>query len=270
MEEKIKVILADDNKEFCNVLKMYLMSEPDIDLVGVAKDGNEALKLIKEQEPEVVVLDVIMPVLDGVGVLEELKNIELSKRPNVMMLSAIGQDAITQKAVELGASYYLVKPFDFKVFLSRIREVALRKKEGSQGNVTAQEETDKFIKPVEATEKVRNDKFEKIVTNLLHEVGVPAHIKGYFYLREAIAMVAENEDYLSGVTKELYPQVAEGHKTTASRVERAIRHAVEVACSRKDDVNIRNMFSMSTEKSKPTNSEFIAILAERARSEFDK
>lgn len=261
---KISVLIADDNKEFCNILNDYLLNQSDIVVVGIAKDGIEALKLIEEKKPDLVILDIIMPHLDGLGVLEKLGNINIDPVPNVIVLSAVGQDKITQRAITLGADYYVVKPFDMDVFTKRIRQMF--------NNTILDSDTKKTMPTSEKASEVKISHsapldLEDEITSIIHEIGVPAHIKGYMYLREAINMVVDNIELLSAVTKELYPSIAKKYNTTASRVERAIRHAIEVAWSRGQVDTINKLFGYTIHngKGKPTNSEFIAMIADKLR-----
>ncbi|AJA47988.1 stage 0 sporulation protein A [Clostridium pasteurianum DSM 525 = ATCC 6013] len=261
---KISVLIADDNKEFCNILNDYLLNQSDIVVVGIAKDGIEALKLIEEKKPDLVILDIIMPHLDGLGVLEKLANINIDPVPNVIVLSAVGQDKITQRAITLGADYYVVKPFDMDVFTKRIRQMF--------NNTILDSETKKTMPISEKAADVKISQsvpldLEDEITSIIHEIGVPAHIKGYMYLREAINMVVDNIELLSAVTKELYPSIAKKYNTTASRVERAIRHAIEVAWSRGQVDTINKLFGYTIHngKGKPTNSKFIAMIADKLR-----
>ncbi|WIV10985.1 sporulation transcription factor Spo0A [Proteiniborus sp. MB09-C3] len=261
--EKISMLIADDNKDFCSILNDYLATQEDVEVVGIAKDGIEALELVGEKRPDVLVLDIIMPHLDGLGVLEKLHSVELEKFPKVIVLSAVGQDKITQRAINLGADYYVVKPFDFDIFMKRIRQVT--------GTTPAIIERRKQIEIPSSLINTANShkSLEAKITNIIHEIGVPAHIKGYLYLREAITMVVDNVELLSAVTKELYPNIAKRFNTTPSRVERAIRHAIEVAWSRGKVDTINNLFgyTVNNDKGKPTNSEFIAMVADKLRLE---
>ena len=261
--EKINVIIADDNKEFCNILSDYLLNQSDIMITGIAKDGLEALKLIKEKKPDLVVLDIIMPHLDGLGVLEQLSAMNINPMPKVIVLSAVGQDKITQRAISLGADYYVVKPFDMEVFTKRIRQMF--NNTISSENVMQTTSLTGGREP--GTQRTEYKDLESEITNIIHEIGVPAHIKGYMYLREAITMVVNNMELLSAVTKELYPAIAKKFNTTASRVERAIRHAIEVAWSRGQMETINKLFgyTIHNDKGKPTNSEFIALIADKLR-----
>jgi two-component system response regulator (stage 0 sporulation protein A) len=265
VKEKIKLIIADDNKDFCQILKEYLQNENDIEILGIAKDGIEALDLVSEKQPDLLILDIIMPHLDGLGVIEKLNTMDIEKMPKIIVLSAVGQDKITQRAINLGADYYIVKPFDFSVFINRIRELV------GQRNISILQ-NDKPLttyKPVKTEFIQNNGNIEAEITNIIHEIGVPAHIKGYLYLREAISMVIDNVELLSAVTKELYPNIAKIFNTTPSRVERAIRHAIEVAWSRGkvDTINQLFGYTVHNTKGKPTNSEFIAMVADKLRLE---
>nr|WP_033046696.1 sporulation transcription factor Spo0A [Clostridium botulinum] len=265
-ETKINVIIADDNKEFCNILSDYLLNQRDIMVTGIANDGVEALKLVEEKKPDLIILDIIMPHLDGLGVLEKLNSIDITPMPRVIVLSAVGQDKITQRAINLGADYYVVKPFDMDVFTKRIRQMF-------NNTISSEEVRRPVVMPETCSqEKISLSKnepadLEQEITDIIHEIGVPAHIKGYMYLREAITMVVNDMELLSAVTKELYPSIAKKYNTTASRVERAIRHAIEVAWSRGQVETINNIFgyTINNGKGKPTNSEFIAMVADKLR-----
>ena len=261
--KKIRLLIADDNKEFCSILNDYLSSQEEVEVVGIAKDGLEAMDLISKKEPDVLILDIIMPHLDGLGVLEKLHSSELEKFPKVIVLSAVGQDKITKRAINLGADYYVVKPFDFEIFMKRIRQVAGTAPAIISKRSNTQTASQSFVV------SHNNVSLEAKITNIIHEIGVPAHIKGYLYLREAISMVVANMELLSAVTKELYPNIAKSFNTTPSRVERAIRHAIEVAWNRGkvDTINSLFGYTIHTDKGKPTNSEFIAMVADKLRLE---
>ena len=269
-DSKISVLIADDNKEFCSILNDYLLNQKDIVVTGIAKDGREALELIVERKPDLVILDIIMPHLDGLGVLEKLNTMDLEKTPRIIILSAVGQDKITQQVITLGADYYTVKPFDMEVFTKRIREMfnsaPTIQESSAQSNRVSYPTTSSYILTSEPKSKTPVD-LETEITNIIHEIGVPAHIKGYMYLREAITMVVNDMELLSAVTKELYPSIAKKYNTTASRVERAIRHAIEVAWGRGQIEAINKLFgyTVHNDKGKPTNSEFIAIIADKLR-----
>ena len=269
MNEKIKIVLADDNKDFCQVLKEYLSNESDIEILGIAKDGIEALDLVKKTQPDLLVLDVIMPHLDGLGVLEKINEMDTSKKPVCIMLSAVGQDKITQKAISLGAEYYVVKPFDIELLIKRIKEIKFHQPNQATNYFITREIKPQYIElSPDGIKKEEN--LEALVTNIIHEVGVPAHIKGYQYLREAIMMVVNDIDVINQITKSLYPKIAFKYNTTPSRVERAIRHAIEVAWGRGQQEAVENIFgyTISASKGKPTNSEFIAMIADKLRLEL--
>jgi len=228
VKEKIRVLIADDNVEFAMTLNGYLEKEDEMEVIGMAKDGNEAYEMILEKTPDVVLLDVIMPHLDGLGVLEKLSTSQITKIPLCIMLSAVGQDKITQKAINLGAEYYIVKPFDISLLIKRIKDFKYYEPGSVKGNYASREIRQQYIEIAPESKKDEGN-LEALVTNVIHEVGVPAHIKGYQYLREAIMMVVNDIDIINQITKQLYPEIAEKYKTTPSRVERAIRHAIEVA-----------------------------------------
>jgi two-component system response regulator (stage 0 sporulation protein A) len=250
----LKVFVADDNREFSDLLIEYLEQQPGIDIVGKAYNGQETLDLIGNASPDVLLLDIIMPHLDGLGVLEKINDMDFNPKPKIIMLTAFGQEDITRKAVELGASYYILKPFNMEVLVDRIRLLG-------NGNASTSSTINAVVRPL------KRSSLEADVTNIIHEIGIPAHIKGYHYLREAIMMVVEEVDLLGSVTKILYPRIADRFETTSSRVERAIRHAIEVAWSRNNIETIKKFFgyTINTERGKPTNSEFIALVADRLR-----
>lgn len=264
MEEKIRVIVADDNADFVSNAVTYLNKQEDIEIVATAKDGQEAFNKIIMNKPDVVLLDVIMPHLDGIGVLEKLNqsNIEM---PICIMLSAVGQDNVTSQAINLGASYYILKPFKMDVLVKRIREL-INKPINKVLNIS----TIKSVKAnyVEENKSATKEEMLEIrVTNIIHEIGVPAHIKGYQYLRDGIIMVVKNIEVINQITKQLYPDLAKKYKTTPSRVERAIRHAIEVAWNRGQIDTVESIFgyTINSNKGKPTNSEFIAMIADKLR-----
>lgn len=257
----IKVCIADDNRELVNLLEEYISSQNEMEVVGVAYNGQECLTLIADQEPDVLILDIIMPHLDGLAVLERINQIGLSKKPNIIMLTAFGQEDVTKKAVDLGAAYYILKPFDMETLINKIKEVS-----GKIQTVLPH----KSNGSLQITRK-DNKQFnlDASITSIIHEIGVPAHIKGYMYLREAITMVYNDIELLGSITKVLYPDIAKKFNTTSSRVERAIRHAIEVAWSRGNIESISSLFgyTVSHTKAKPTNSEFIAMVADKLRIE---
>ena len=266
MKEKISVLISDDNQEFARTLANYLERQDDMEVIAMARDGLEAVDMIANTMPDVALLDVIMPHLDGIGVLEKINMMKSDRRPICIMLSAVGQDKITQKAIGLGAEYYVVKPFDIELLIQRIREMK-NYRPSQSGNFIAREVKQQYIV---VQDKKSEENLEALVTNVIHEVGVPAHIKGYQYLREAIMMVVNDIEVINQITKSLYPKIAAKYSTTPSRVERAIRHAIEVAWGRGEPSIMENIFgyTISATKGKPTNSEFIAMIADKLRLEL--
>ncbi len=256
--KSIKVCIVDDNRELTSLLEEYISEQSDLEVVGIAHNGQECLELLDEVEPDVLVLDIIMPHLDGLAVLERLR--EKSKVPNVIMLTAFGQEDVTKKAVDLGASYFILKPFDMENLVSHIRQVS-----GKVNPVLKKPSLSSRMN----SEPSKPKNLDASITSIIHEIGVPAHIKGYLYLREAISMVYNDIELLGSITKVLYPDIAKKYNTTASRVERAIRHAIEVAWSRGNIDSISSLFgyTVSMTKAKPTNSEFIAMVADKLRLE---
>jgi two-component system, response regulator, stage 0 sporulation protein A len=262
--QTIEVLLADDNREFTNLLSEFIDDQDDMRVMGVAYNGNDVLRLIEQstKAPDVLILDIIMPHLDGLGVLEKLKEMDLNPQPKIIMLTAFGQENITQKAVQLGASYYILKPFDMETLTNRIRQLASPSQSVSMMSSVSQLKANVVQLP-------KGKNLDANITSIIHEIGVPAHIKGYQYLREAITMVYNNIEILGAITKTLYPAIAEKFKTTPSRVERAIRHAIEVAWTRGNIDSISHLFgyTINISKAKPTNSEFIAMVADKLRIE---
>jgi two-component system response regulator (stage 0 sporulation protein A) len=263
--EEIKVLLADDNRDFIEVLKEYISNQEDMVLSGVAYNGNDALDMIKKEEPDVVVLDIIMPHLDGLGVMEKLIN--TIKRPRVIILTSFGQENMTHRAVQLGADYYILKPFDLDTLGKRIRQLVGVYEAAPSFNNTSNAMISPNISSVIQV-NVKNSKMIEVeVTKMIQQMGVPAHVKGYQYLRDAIVSVIKDVSLLGAVTKELYPMIAKNYGTTPSRVERAIRHAIELAWDR-GNIEFMNKFfgyTINVDRGKPTNSEFVAMVADKLR-----
>jgi len=251
MGSKIKVAILDDNTGIREILKEYINMQDDMEVVGVAWDGVTGLEIIKSACPDVVIMDMIMPQLDGLGVLEHLNSGDLQSPPVVICLSAVGQEDLIRRAIELGAKYYMVKPFDLGMMVNRIREV-MRKAE-----------------PAKPAGAVKSENLEEKISNIFLSIGIPAHIKGYHFLREAIKMVVEDAELINHITKELYPGIAKKFNTTPSKVERAIRHAIDVAWSRGKVENINKLFGyvIYGKNEKPTNGEFIALVADKLSME---
>lgn len=258
--EKIKVAIADDNKELVKTLESYLTSHAQIEVISTAPNGKVILNLMEKDLPDVLLLDIIMPHLDGIAVLEMMKANENLSKVQVIMLTAFGQEDVMKQAVDLGASYFMLKPFEFDRLVSQILQVAGHKQDiGANSNILQSQPPQKTNRKV----------IDTTITAVIKEIGVPAHIKGYAYLREAIHMVYEDIELLGSITKVLYPEIGVKFNTTSSRVERAIRHAIEVAWNRGNYESISKTFGYTVHhlKSKPTNSEFIAMIADKIRLE---
>ena len=249
MESKIVVAIADPSEDMRRVLIETLSREADFRVAGGAGDGAAALDLVRRTNPDILIMDVIMPKIDGIGVLAEL-NRSKTKSPAVVITSAFSNDQIVESVMNLGAVYFLHKPYDIRQAVDRMRQLMGRQK------------TDRVV----LTRAGRPEQsIERMVTEIIHEIGIPAHIKGYQYLREAIILTVNDMDIINAVTKVLYPTVAKKFETTASRVERAIRNAIEVAWDRGDLETLQKFFgyTVSNIRGKPTNSEFIAMIADR-------
>ncbi|MBE5965237.1 MAG: sporulation transcription factor Spo0A [Lachnospiraceae bacterium] len=262
--EKLRVAIADDNEKMLFLLNNIISSQKDFEVVGTASNGEEAYQLIKEKEPDVIVLDLVMPKLDGLGVMEKINaDSQIKKVPAFIVLSAVGKEEITEDAFNLGADYYMMKPFDNMLLINRLKYIknSLTNKNSARRITTVVKKND--------TDFIKNN-LENDVTDIIHEIGVPAHIKGYQYLREAIIMSVNDVEMLNSITKILYPTIAKKYQTTSSRVERAIRHAIEVAWSRGKMDTIDQLFgyTISNGKGKPTNSEFVALITDKIRLQY--
>lgn len=257
---KISVMIADDDQKMTARLTERLAQEEDLVLAAVTGDGADALKMVREIKPDVLLLDTILPSLDGMALLERLEKKE-KEQTSVIILSAFGKDALAEEAFSMGAKYFLLKPFDAESLLQKIRQCRTQK-------------SSERIFPIrdwrKSGEGRENISLEMVVTDIIHEIGVPAHIKGYQYLRDSILMAVHDMDILNSITKQLYPAIAVQNHTTASRVERAIRHAIEVAWSRgkMDTIDALFGYTVNAGKGKPTNSEFIALIADKIRLEY--
>ena len=252
MRKKLKIVIADDSTELgqncAKALKGYGM-----DVVLCQKDGGKVLNAVRSQKPDVVLADVFMPNLDIIGVLNGIREMDSKERPMVMAMSSFDNPRLEKETLDAGASYYFLKPFDINTMAERIIQLSGWKNE---------------ISPVVVKDNVVTDpELELMVTEIIHQIGVPAHIKGYHYLREAIILSVKNSDIINSVTKLLYPTVAKTYNTTSSRVERAIRHAIEVAWDR-GDIDVLNSYfgyTIQNDRGKPTNSEYIAMISDKLR-----
>jgi len=260
MVKEIKIIVVDDNRNFCQMLQNHLQVQADLSVVGVANNGLEAMELIQSQEPDLIILDLVMPSLDGLGVLERINAKTSMKRPKVIMLTAFGQESLTHQAMMLGVDYFILKPFDLDILSKRIRSLTQDLSTAAPAQFSSS--ASPIVTTVGSGHNLVSD-----VTTVMHQIGIPAHVKGYQYIREAILMVVEDVSLLGAVTKELYPDIAKKYNTASSRVERGIRHAIELAWERGNKDSLKRIFgySMNVERQKPTNSEFIALLADRFR-----
>lgn len=263
---KLTCAIADDNERMLQLLEDVLHTDEEIQVVGKAHNGEKILNVIKEKEPDVVLLDIIMPKLDGLTVMEKAnQDTAITKKPAFIVITAVGQEGITEDAFSLGAYYYIMKPFDNNTLLNRIKYV----KTNMGRHPAVNNKSSQAPKSNSRIEDVKVS-LEADVTDMLHDIGIPAHIKGYQYLRTAIMMAVEDMDMLNCITKVLYPTIAKNFQTTSSRVERAIRHAIEVAWSRGQIDILDSLFgyTVSNGKGKPTNSEFIALIADKIRLEY--
>lgn len=262
--EKLNVAIADDNERIVEMLDGILSNDDAIEVVGKARNGEDVLDIIKSKEPDVVLLDIIMPKLDGLSVMERVRrDSSVKKQPRFIIISAIGQEDVTEDAFGMGASYYIMKPFDKDMVMSKVRQGRERQ------TVRTQHGTPRYTVAREVPKQEPHN-LENDVTNIIHEIGVPAHIKGYHYLRDAIMMSVNDMEMLNSITKVLYPTIAKKYQTTPSRVERAIRHAIEVAWGRGKMDTIDELFgyTVNNGKGKPTNSEFVALISDKIRLEY--
>ncbi len=252
MEKKLKVVIADDSTELgqncAKVLKSYGM-----DVTLCEKDGLRVVDIARLSKPDVIIADVFMPNLDILGVLNSIKDINEKERPMIMAMSSFDNQRLEKETLDAGAGYYFLKPFDVNTMAQRIIQLSGWKNENA---------------PVVLKDNVVTDpQLQLLITEIIHQIGVPAHIKGYHYLREAIMLSVKNSEIINSVTKLLYPTVAKKHNTTSSRVERAIRHAIEVAWDR-GDIDVLNSYfgyTIQNDRGKPTNSEFIAMISDKIR-----
>ncbi len=254
--KKLKVLLADDNEDFTEILSEYINSQDDFKVVNIVNDGLEALRYLKRHVVDIVILDIIMPKLDGIGVLENAKLFKRGESPKIIVLSALGQDSITQRAMEMGADYYFVKPFDYEIMISRIRQII---------NNPAHKALDPGNFEVDIESKV---------SNVLKDFGIPLHVNGYDYIRKAIIMSFHDSSYLKGITKRLYPDVANNFtEATPSRVERSIRNAINMAWNSSyasDKAFKHTLHNYNLDANRPTNGKFIASVTERLKLLYSK
>ena len=246
MEHTTTVFIADSAEDFCAGLTAALQRAEGFHVLGTASDGELAIRMIEEKKPDILVLDLMLPKKDGIGVLKAISGME--RKPITLATSAFVTGYVSSSAANLGVRYLMLKPCDMGALVERLEEI----RGGESLRYPVSRRADKT-------------NIESLVTNIIHEIGVPAHIKGYQYLREAIIIAVNDMDVINAITKVLYPQVAKTFGTTPSRVERAIRHAIEVAWDRGDLDTLQRFFgyTVSNTKGKPTNSEFIALIADK-------
>lgn len=272
--ENVNVVIVDDNPMILNTLDEVISSEAGLSVIGRADNGKDAIDMIKDTQPDVVLLDLVMPQMDGITVVENIKKkTSMLKNPAFIILSAVGGEQMTEEAFQAGANYFLMKPFDKDILVNKIRRIGKRPVRPVPGKVL--EAPLKAATPEEAAmnrEEYMKEHLETDITKMLRELGIPAHIKGYQYLRDAISMVVRDREMMEAVTKILYPEIAKKNYTSSSRVERAIRHAIEVAWGRGSLEVIDELFgyTISTGKGKPTNSEFIALIADKICLDYKK
>ena len=250
MMEKPRVLVVDSDAEFRNQCVQNL-KRLDIDVVAEAADGQEAFAKLVRTKPNVVISDLYLPKIDGVGLIRYVKKQHQEETPAFIMLASFASQNLFEECCEAGAAYCLLKPIDFNSLADRVKRLADKSRRRTMASVPNRQESD----------------LEAQVTKIIHQIGVPAHIKGYQYLRTAIIMAIKDTEVINSVTKILYPTVAKQYSTTSSRVERAIRHAIEVAWDR-GDLDVLNSFfgyTVQNSRGKPTNSEFIAMIADNLR-----
>lgn len=253
MGSKIKIVAADENREYLDSICNAILEDRRFELCGKSCDGDETLALVRKCEPDVLIVSAVLPSLDGLGVSGEVSRLK-GKKPMVFMTSHAPNEQLAKAGAALGVTYFMVKPFSPEVLIDRLCLFA-----GDSGIARRAD------LPAASDESI-----EILVTSIIHEIGVPAHIKGYHYLREAIILAVRDLDIINAITKVLYPTVAKKFGTTSSRVERAIRHAIETAWNRGDLDTLNKFFgyTVSNTKGKPTNSEFIAMIADKLNLEL--
>lgn len=250
--DKLHILFADDNLQLQKSLAEYLNAQEQIGAVDFASNGMQALQMLRTAHYDVLLLDIIMPQVDGFGVLERLADGSYQHVPRIIMVSALSHEDLVRKACRLGASYFMMKPFDEQTLYRRIIEL------GKQGTV---------LSPPSLTHSAHSPgrTLDEQITEIFLVIGIPAHIRGYHFLREAVRMVYNNSELIGRITKELYPGIARRFSTSPSKVERAMRHAIEVAWTRGKIENINQLFGYNiyTKNDKPTNGEFIALVADK-------
>lgn len=254
ISRKIQIGIGEDNLEFCQILKSFLDSNHDLQVIAVANDGLQTLEMVRTTNIDLLLLDMIMPKLDGIAVLERIK--KMNNKPKVIILSAFGHEELTRMTVDLGADYFIIKPFDFQILAQRIREIC-----GLRPPRPINILTSTFRREVE---------IEKEITDLLQRLKIPPHFKGYNYLRRAILLCINEPALVNEVTKKLYPRIAEEYKSTPNRVERSMRFAIETAWNRGEIEYLHELmgYLVDEKKGKPTNVSFIAKISDKIRLNY--
>ncbi len=253
MTRRIRIMIAQEGNDFATHCTSFL-SAYGFDVKSVAKDGSKILESIKQIKPDVVLMDAFMPRIDALGVLQQLKSTQLEKKPVIALMSSVDNPNFEQTLLSAGADYYFLKPFDLNILAERLSQISDWSSDSSDSDIKT----------------LRSSDLQLTVSEIMREIGVPAHIKGYQYLRESIVLTVSDPELMHAVTKQLYPTVAKNNHTTPSRVERAIRHAIEVAWDRGDVDVLSSYFGYTIQLSrgKPTNSEFIAMISDKLRLEM--
>jgi two-component system response regulator (stage 0 sporulation protein A) len=249
MDKKIRLLIIEDNLQLNEMMSKFFSTKNDVEVVGSCSNPMEAAAMIKETSPDALIVDMIMPEADGLSLLERLNTSEFEKMPSTIVVSAVGNEKMVKLACDLGAKYYMIKPFNKDILYKRLQDMFGQR----------------VIQTRNAPAPVRSRSLDEKITAVFLSIGIPAHIKGYHFLREAIKMVVKQPDLINSITKKLYPGIAEPFETSASKVERAIRHAIEVAWSRGKIENINAFlgYNIYTNNDKPTNGEFIALIADK-------
>lgn len=264
MNDPIKLLIVDDNVQLCQNLQDYFSSQSGIEVVATAQDGLTALEYVKQYDIDIMLMDMIIPRLDGFGIMESLNTHDFKTIPEIIVISALGNEDVIRRSSEYGASYFMMKPLDIDMLNKRIQELCGNRVYKKQPTIN------QSASPIQRVPQNRS--LDEKITSIFLVIGIPAHIKGYHFLREAIKMMYENPDIINSITKELYPGIAERFNTSASKVERAIRHAIEVAWTRGKIENINQIFGFNiyTKNDKPTNGEFIALVADKLIMEKER
>ena len=268
MKKNIKVLVADNSEFAKNDLKDFLQNNDKVQFIGVVDNGRDAYRTIIDEAPDVVLIDVILPVMDGFTVIEKINvNKSIKTKPLFIIISSMGNQSMVEYACKLGVIYYIMKPYNLDSMLHRILQAAMLHMR-SEWDVKKKERT--YVMQEYGMSNYIETTLENDVTDIIREIGIPAHIKGYQYIREAIMLTVNDMNLLNYITKLLYPAIAKKYKTTSSSVERAIRHAIEVAWNKGQIDVLEEMFgyTISAGKGKPTNSEFIALIADKLRLEY--